>query len=181
MKIGLANQISLIRIFCIPFFIFFLFKEGGEFIAFLIFIFASFSDFLDGYIARKKDAVSSTGKIIDPLADKVLVYAIFLCFIQLHLIPFWMVIIILGRDFLVMGLRVKLAERGIVSSSIKSAKIKTFAQYVVIVFVFLSLICNNYLGVKIKSAELITFILMLITTLLAIISGIQYWIKSKPR
>jgi len=178
MKIGLANQISLLRIFCIPFLIFFLFKEGGESIAFLIFIFASFSDLLDGYIARKRDEVSSTGKIVDPLADKVFVYAIFLCFIHLHLIPFWMVIIILGRDFLVMGLRVKLAERGVVSSSIKSAKIKTFAQYVVIVSVFLNLICND-LGAKIKSAELITFILMLITTLLAIISGIQYWIKSK--
>ncbi|MCD6472314.1 CDP-diacylglycerol--glycerol-3-phosphate 3-phosphatidyltransferase [Candidatus Aerophobetes bacterium] len=178
MKIGLANKISIIRIVCIPFLIFFLFKEGGKSIAFLIFIFASFSDFLDGYIARKKNEVSSTGKIIDPLADKILVYAIFICFIQFHLIPFWMVIIILGRDFLVMGLRVKLAERGVVSSSIKSAKIKTFAQYVVIIFVFLNLICND-LGVKIKSAELTIYILMLITTLLAIISGIQYCIKSK--
>ena len=86
--------------------------------------------------------------------------------------------IILGRDFLVSCLRGKLAERGVVSSSIKSAKIKTFAQYVVIIFVFLNLICND-LGVKIKSAELTIYILMLITTLLAIISGIQYCIKSK--
>ncbi|MEA1963735.1 MAG: CDP-diacylglycerol--glycerol-3-phosphate 3-phosphatidyltransferase [Candidatus Aerophobetes bacterium] len=177
MKIGLANKITLIRIFCIPFLIFFLFKEK-ELIAFLIFIFASFSDFLDGYIARKGDKVSSTGKILDPLADKVLVYAIFLCFIELHLIPFWMVIIILGRDFLVMGLRVKLAERGVISSSIKSAKIKTLAQYVAVVFVFLNLIGKD-LGVKIKSAELITYILMLMVTLLAVISGIQHWIRSR--
>ena len=82
-----ANKITFFRIALIPFFIIFLFIFGkvGIILSLLIFAVASFSDWLDGYIARKKNEVTVTGKIIDPVADKVLVYSAFICFIYLHI------------------------------------------------------------------------------------------------
>jgi len=176
----LANKLTLGRIGCVPFFIVFLFTFGraGKTIAFLIFIFASFSDLLDGWLARRRNEVTSLGKIVDPVADKILVYSAFISFIQLHLVPFWMVIIIMGRDLLVMALRIELAAKNFILSANKLAKLKTFFESIVIFFIFFTLVWEGFKN-KIWGADIMTCLLMGIATLLALVSGIQYWIESK--
>jgi CDP-diacylglycerol--glycerol-3-phosphate 3-phosphatidyltransferase len=147
-------------------------------IALLLFAVASFSDLLDGYLARKRNEITPMGKIIDPVADKVLVYSAFICFIQLHLVPFWMIIIIMARDFLIMALRVEAARRNVIISASNLAKAKTVFEYIVIFFVLLVLVGEGF-AIKMWASRVMIFILMGITTLLAIISGIQYWINNK--
>jgi len=176
----LANKITLSRIFICPFFVLFLFLGGGmaKVIALLLFVISSFSDLLDGYIARRKNEITPMGKIIDPVADKVLVYSAFICFIQLHLVPFWMVIIIMARDFFIMALRVEVARRNVIVSASNLAKAKTAFEYIVIFFVLLVLIGEGF-AIKIWASGVIIFILMGVATLLALISGIQYWTNNK--
>jgi len=176
----LANKITWGRLVISPFFILFLFIGGmeGKILSLLIFLIASLGDFLDGYFARKRNEVTSSGKIMDPVVDKILVYGAFVSFIQLHLIPFWMVIILVARDFLVMGLRVEAAAKKTIISASKLAKAKTVSQYIVIFFVFFVII-NEGLGITLWSSETVTFILMGVAVILSIISAIQYGLRSQ--
>jgi len=174
----LANKITWGRLIISPFFILFLFIGGlkGEIFSLLIFSFVSFGDFLDGYFARRRKEVTSTGKIMDPIVDKILVYSAFISFTQLHLVPFWMVIILIARDFLVMGLRVEAATKKKIISASKLAKTKTVSEYVVIFFIFLALISEGR-GVPFENAEIITLLLMGIAVILSIISAVQYAVR----
>lgn len=176
----LANKITLTRIVCIPFFVFFLFVGGkrGTFFAFMIFVFATLSDFLDGWLARRKHEVTRSGKIIDPVADKILVYSAFICFIQLHLIPFWMVIIIMGRDFLVTALRIELATKKVILAAGQLAKLKTFFEDLAVIFIFFVMVTKNF-EIGVWRPEMLIFVLMGIATSLAVISGIDYWIRNR--
>lgn len=176
----LANKLTLMRILSVPFFVFFLFflGETGKIVALLVFILASFSDLLDGWLARKKNEVTSLGKIVDPVADKILVYAAFISFIQLRLIPFWMVIIIMSRDLLIMALRVELAGKDFILAANKLAKLKTFFENVAIFFIFFTLIWKGLENI-IWGAGMMTYLLMGAATLLALVSGVQYWFEGK--
>jgi len=178
--VTLANKLTFLRIGAVPFFVLFLFVWGekGKVIALLIFIFASLSDLLDGWLARKKNEVTSLGKIVDPIADKILVYSAFISFIQLHLVPFWMVIIIMGRDLLIMALRIELASKNFILSANRLAKLKTFFENAAIFFVFFILLWQGFKD-KIEGVDRVTYLLMGGATLLALISGIQYWIGSR--
>ncbi|MBE0478236.1 CDP-diacylglycerol--glycerol-3-phosphate 3-phosphatidyltransferase [Candidatus Aerophobetes bacterium] len=174
-----ANKITLFRIALVPFFIVFLFIFAKVGVVFSLFIFtvASFSDWLDGYVARKKNEVTVTGKIIDPVADKILVYSAFICFIYLHIIPFWMVIVIMARDFLVMALRVELAATGFVLASSMTAKLKTVLEYVALFFVFFYLLFDLrffqiFMQVFIYSA-------MGLACIFAVVSGIEYFLQGR--
>ena len=146
----LANKITLARIICLPLVVLFLFRWGaaGKIMAFLIFLLASLSDLLDGWFARRTNTVTSMGKIMDPVADKVLIFGIFISFIQLHLIPFWMVIIIMARDFLVMA------------------------------FILLSLM-GKELGARFWRTEAVSFGLMAVAVILALVSGLQYYLRHR--
>ncbi len=176
----LAGKLTMGRVVCVPFFIFFLFLGGawGRLLALLIFAFASFSDFLDGWFARKRGEVTSMGKIIDPVADKILIYGAFICFIWLHLIPFWMVIIIMARDFLIMGLRVELAAKKIILSASKLAKLKTFFEDVAVFFILFALAWEGF-GIRIWAWGRIAYLLIGVATLLALVSGVQYWLENR--
>lgn len=176
---NLANKITLFRIISIPFFVFFLFnfKMGGVIVSFLIFIIASISDWLDGYIARKKNEITVFGKIMDPVADKILVYSAFICFIQLNIIPFWMVIIIMARDLFVMALRVQLAAGGNILAAIFTAKIKTILEYASIIFAFFYLMTSKLTYQSLL--EVFIYILMGSATFFALVSGGQYLLSSK--
>jgi len=171
---SLANKLTFLRIVLCPFFVLFLFLPSwtAKAIAFFIFIGACLSDLLDGYFARRRGEVTSIGKIIDPAADKVLAYSAFICFVQLQLVPFWMVIILMGRDFWVMALRVEAARKNMIISASKLAKLKTAFEYGVIVFILLAL-----LNFKLWKPEMMIFILMAAATLLSLISGFQYWLS----
>jgi len=176
----LANKMTLARIICLPLVVLFLFRWGaaGKIMAFLIFLLASLSDLLDGWFARRTNTVTSMGKIMDPVADKVLIFGIFISFIQLHLIPFWMVIIIMARDFLVMALRVKLATRQLVLAAIPLAKLKTVFEYLVVFFILLSLM-DKELGARFWWTEAVSFGFMAVAVTLALVSGLQYYLRHR--
>ncbi|GHV43640.1 CDP-diacylglycerol--glycerol-3-phosphate 3-phosphatidyltransferase [Synergistales bacterium] len=111
----------------------------GDLLAGGVFIVAALTDSLDGYIARKHKIVTTLGKFIDPLADKVLVIAAMLALIELHRIPSWMVLVIITRESVVTGLRLVAASEGVVIAASRGGKIKTVLQIVALSFLILNL------------------------------------------
>ncbi len=110
---NLPNKLTMGRIFAIPVFIV-VFLMGYRYVATVIFILAAITDMLDGKIARKYNLVTNFGKLMDPLADKLLVMSALICLAQIGDVPGWMVIIILGREFIITGMRQVAAAQGIV-------------------------------------------------------------------
>ena len=141
----IPNILTVFRILLTPFFIFFLFNESESsgVYSLIIFTVASFTDAYDGYYARKYNAVSESGKFLDPLADKILASSAFISFAVLGLIDFWMVAIIILRDLFVTLLRMRMKKGGesLVTSNI--AKSKTAAQLITIIFTLIYLSINN--------------------------------------
>lgn len=111
--------------------------------AFVIFIFASLTDFLDGFLARKKKLVSDLGKLLDPIADKILIMGVFLGFLQLGRISAWMLLAIFFREFLITGLRLYALNKGVVLEAKSFGKHKTVSQILGIYIIFISLIIVN--------------------------------------
>ena len=127
---NLPNKLTMGRMIAVPFFILsYIFDLN--LVAFIIFILASFTDMLDGKIARKRNLITNFGKIMDPLADKILVYSAF-CLMVPEYVPSWMLIIILAREFLVAGIRTVAASEGIVIAAAMSGKIKTVLQMIAV-------------------------------------------------
>ena len=168
---NLPNKLTIARIIAVPFFIAAYYLEW-HLVAFLIFIAASFTDMLDGKIARKYDLVTNFGKIMDPLADKVLVYSAF-CLMVPDPVPGWMLIIILARDFLVAGVRTVAASEGIVIAAAMSGKIKTVLQMVAVCMLLIAPVINTswflILGKIVLWAALV----------MTVISGVQYVVDNK--
>lgn len=185
---NLPNKLTLTRIILIPFFVvipyinFFMEKEISivdynlrlaNLLIVIIFIIASVTDFLDGYLARKHNLVTTFGKFMDPLADKLLVTAAMLLMIELNLIPAWVPIIILSREFMVSGIRLLAASDGKVIAASKLGKIKTVSQMIMIPVVFI--INNPYSFFDIWVVDVLLYIAVFTT----VISGLDYFIKNK--
>ena len=168
---NLPNKLTIARIIAVPFFIAAYYLEW-HLAAFLIFIAASFTDMLDGKIARKYNLVTNFGKIMDPLADKVLVYSAF-CLMVPDPVPGWMLIIILAREFLVAGVRTVAASEGIVIAAAMSGKIKTVLQMVAVCMLLMAPVINTswflILGKIVLWAALV----------MTVISGVQYVVDNK--
>ncbi len=138
---NLPNYLSLARIFLVPLLVVILLTPFAEdylgvssyALAIAIFLAASFTDILDGHLARRRNQVSNLGKLLDPIADKLLVSAVLVVLVEKHLAPAWAVVIILGREFIITGLRSMAASEGIIIQAQKSGKIKMWAQCVAIV------------------------------------------------
>lgn len=128
---NLPNKLTIGRVIAVPFFIG-AYLLGYNLIAFIIFILASLTDLLDGKIARKYNLVTNFGKIMDPLADKILVYSAFTLMVQYGQVPGWMLIVILAREFIVAGMRTVAASEGIVIAAGMSGKIKTVLQMIAV-------------------------------------------------
>jgi len=137
-----ANKITLVRIAMIPFFVVFALMDGVQWqaLALALFCIASFTDFLDGYIARKYNQVTDFGKFVDPLADKLLVTAALVIFVGQGLLASWMVFIILAREFIITSLRNVAAAKGQVMAASWSGKVKTCVQIAGIILIFLLVI-----------------------------------------
>ncbi len=133
--LNLANQLSLLRILLAPIVVVLLYFPGPVFcaIAALIFIFASITDWLDGYVARHSNMVTSMGKFLDPLADKLLITSVLIMFVKLEWAPAWVVIVIIGRELIVTGLRAIAIDEGVVLAADKFGKAKTVLQMCAIV------------------------------------------------
>jgi CDP-diacylglycerol--glycerol-3-phosphate 3-phosphatidyltransferase len=145
--VNLPNYITITRIFCVPFLIWVLasnFFRGThgekEIAASTIFILASITDGLDGYLARRRKQVTTLGMLLDPLADKLLIAAAFISLVQFtpRLVPAWMAVVVIGREFLVSGLRAIAAQEGFTIQASDLGKFKMFVQIVSVVAVILA-------------------------------------------
>ena len=166
---NLANKLTLLRVLMIPAFLGVLYWGGpnSEYIALAIFVIASLTDFLDGYIARSRGLVTDFGKFMDPLADKVLVTTAMLWFVQTGVMPAWAVAIVIFREFAVSGMRLIAVEGGRVIAAAWSGKIKTAATMVFLMLMFLPLPgWVDTLGVWV----------IVVTT---VYSGLEYLVKNK--
>ncbi len=141
---NLPNKLTLIRIVLVPVCMA-LTLLGYMYAALAVFIVAAITDFFDGYIARKYNLVTSFGKIMDPLADKILVFGALLCFIEMGFIPAWTVAIILAREFFVTGMRVVAVDKGKVIAASWWGKVKTNVQIFAVIIGFLTFTTNYIL------------------------------------
>ena len=183
----LPNTLTILRIFFIPLFIFFIFsnfKYSKEF-ALLIFSFAVLTDYYDGFFARKYNVVSNFGKFFDPLADKLLILSAFLSFLFLpvlsSVISVWMFLVILLRDIFITSFRLFLSSSGKKFRTSKFAKFKTAFQMLTVYSILIYLLILRYDFLSISSnynATWFLYILMISTTLMTIISGLRYLIKN---
>lgn len=180
---NLPNKLTLLRILLTFVFMFFIFSHGlaSKALALFVFIVAALTDWLDGKIAKSLNLITNFGKIMDPLADKVLVLAAFLSFIQLQLIPAWTVIVIIARESIITSLRFFALSKGMVIAASKGGKQKTVSQMVAIFIILFSLIFKGVMKEYFfwqpgfdETINLIAYFAMLTTVALTLISGVSY-------
>ncbi len=196
-----ANKLTVLRIALVPVFMTFMFYDNvyTRFFSLFIFVFASLTDLYDGKLARRYQTITNFGKFMDPLADKLLVSAAFISFVELRelFVPAWMVVFIISREFIITGLRSIAASKGVIIPADKSGKFKTTSQMIAINTILVILIINAfvfefyqtrpeallvYYGWKGWIGEFLIkapYWLMFITTVLTVISGVRYIVKHK--
>lgn len=171
---NLANKLTLSRIIIIPFYILFFLLDFRHhyYYAVAIFILASITDYVDGYIARSKNLITAFGKFADPLADKMLVTASLLCFMSIDRIGVWALFIILAREFAVTGLRAAIAANGVVLAAGIWGKAKTFSQMIGLIYLHFEVAAHF-------KYTLIGDVMIYIIVILTLISGIEYFYKNR--
>ena len=167
-----ATKITLARVFMIPAYMVFMYLSGGYanlwmWIALGIFILASLTDYVDGYIARKYNQVSDFGKFLDPLADKLLTIAAMAMFCQWGSFPAWALMVVLTREFAVSGLRMVAGPKGKVIAAGKSGKFKTASSMVGLCFMM-----------AFPSNCIIAWIVVGLIVLTTVYSGVEYFIQN---
>lgn len=166
---NLPNKLTIGRVILVPVFVF-LYLKGETTAALAVFLAASFTDYLDGYLARKHDLITNFGKIMDPLADKVLVYSAFSCMVENGIVPSWMLIVILAREFTVAGMRTVAASEGIVIAAGTTGKIKTVLQMIAVPLLILN--SPDWLA---AAASLFLWASVIMT----VVSGAEYIYKNR--
>lgn len=168
---NLPNKLTLLRIIMVPFFVCCLIFEFAysHIWATIIFILASATDWMDGYIARKYNLVTDFGKFADPIADKILVVSACVCLVEKSVIPAWSVLIIIFREFVISGLRMAAASKNVVIPADKLGKLKTVTQMIALILLMSGWL--NYFGIPL--------ILYYVSVFLTFLSGAMYIIKSK--
>ena len=169
---NLPNKLTILRmIMIVPFVVFMLAPIGGaagKWIALALFVAASLTDLLDGKIARKYNLVTTFGKFMDPLADKLLVCSALICLVELGRIPSWIVIIIISREF-ISGFRLVASDKGVVIAASWWGKFKTTFQMVMIVLMI----------ADIAALSIVTQIVMWIALILTVVSLLDYLLKNR--
>ena len=169
MPMNTANKLTLLRVFLIPVFLVVAYWgfPGSRYVALAIYIVACLTDLLDGYIARHYNQVSDFGKFADPLADKCLVVAAMLWFVEIGQMPAWAVLIVVIREFAVSGLRMVAADKGRVIAAGWSGKVKTASTMVCIVLMLIPPVARE-----------ISSLCVAVIVLTTIYSGVEYFIKN---
>lgn len=188
---NLANKLTLIRIVLVPVFLIFIAAKGipyGSFIATFIFILASLTDKLDGYIARSRNQITNFGKFMDPLADKLLVTAALISLVELHVVPSWAAVIIIAREFAVSGLRSIAASQGKVIAASWWGKIKTVIQIIALILLLLQINISDsgYLTRFVAGSSFwksffstVPQIMLMAAVIITLISGYEYFKNNK--
>lgn len=188
---NLANKLTLLRMLLVPIFLIFIAINEipyGTFIATFIFVIASVTDKLDGYIARSRNQITNFGKFMDPLADKLLVTAALISLVEFRVVPSWAAVIIIAREFAVSGLRTIAASEGKVIAASWWGKIKTVIQIVAIILLLIevNISQSRYLFDLVTNSNfLMNFfdyvprISLDIAVIITIVSGYDYFRKNK--
>ena len=183
---NLANKLTVLRIILVPVMVIvhylqysiglsgtFLNISIANWLIILIFAVASYTDHLDGKIARKENMITNFGKFMDPLADKLLVCSAMICLVDLKLIPSWIVIIIIAREFIISGFRLVASDNGVVIAASYWGKFKTTFQMLMIIFTIFNIYLEN------DVLDVISNILVYVALALTVISLIDYMLKNK--
>lgn len=170
---NLPNKLTLLRVVLIPVFVVLLLLEGGQnytlrIAALIVFCIASFTDFLDGQIARRNNLVTNFGKFMDPLADKLLVCSALICMIELGQLPSWYVLTVIAREFIISGFRLVAADNGIVIAASWWGKFKTTFQMLTVILLILN----------IPTLHTVTLIIAGIAFVLTLVSLLDYIAKN---
>ena len=175
---NLPNKLTISRMALTAVFLFFLFAHGAVYkvLAFFTFLIAALTDFFDGYLAKKYNMVSDLGRLMDPIADKVLTISAFIAFVEMHLIPAWMVIIIIFRESVVTGMRLLALQKHEVIEATIGGKHKTVSQMASIFIILLFIIFREF-GQPYPEGVILA--LMTITVILTIISGVSFFIRNR--
>ncbi|MEE8359955.1 MAG: CDP-diacylglycerol--glycerol-3-phosphate 3-phosphatidyltransferase [Candidatus Omnitrophota bacterium] len=186
---NLPNKLTISRIFLTFIFMFLLFSNGAamKISALIVFLLASATDYFDGKIARERNEITDFGRFMDPIADKFLTIAAFLAFVEMGLVPAWMVILIIARELIITGVRLFAATRGKVLCAEVAGKHKTVSQVVaifaILVFISLRSVGMDTFEVWSNSWEYwfrqLIFMLMIVTVSLTLISGLSYLWRNK--
>lgn len=183
---NLPNKLTTLRVILVPFFVaalllpeYFpdssLFGDNAvvwQYLALAIFIVASITDALDGHIARKYNLITNFGKFMDPLADKLLVCSAMICLIDLHMIPSWVVVIIIAREFIISGFRLVASDNGVVIAASYWGKFKTVSQMLMIIVMIA--MPKGDTGIWYMAGQ----ILMWVSLVLTIVSLVDYIMKN---
>ncbi len=164
-----ANKLTLLRVVMIPVYLVLWHLDfyGNNYAALAVFVAASLTDLLDGYIARHYDQVTDFGKFMDPLADKVLVLTAMICFCAMGRMPAWAVVIVIFREFAVSGLRLVAVEGGRVIAAGWSGKVKTASTMVCLCIMHLSI------------PDVLGWVCVIVIVATTVYSGIEYFVKNK--
>lgn len=178
---NLPNKLTVLRIILTFVFMFFLFSGGivSKAAALFVFLLASSTDALDGFLAKKYNQVTDFGKLMDPIADKILVLAAFLSFVEMELVPAWMVVIIILRELTITGLRILALTKNKIIPSDDGGRHKTVSQILTITAILVFLILKEAGMGDFRSYKNMIFVLMSITTILTLMSGVSYLVKNK--
>ncbi len=167
-----ANKLTIFRVALVPFFVFFAladFIPYGKIVAFVIFVVATVTDKLDGYIARKYNMITTFGKFMDPIADKLLVSSALIYLTATEKIPVWITIIIIGREFAISGVRLIATESNVTIAASAWGKLKTIAQMAMTIIMLADISALYYVETAV----------MYIALILTVISLADYIIKNK--
>ena len=180
--LNLPNILALFRIALAPLMLWFFIDRNNpifsswhpswfDYFAGLIFVIASVTDFFDGFIARSWNQMTKLGGILDPLADKMLVCSAMICLVSMHILPAWICIVIVAREFIISGFRLIAADKGTVIAAGWWGKFKTTFQMLMVIF----MIAN----IELKNLYVLTQILMWAALILTVISLVDYLVKNK--
>lgn len=173
---NLPNRLTVLRVIMVPFFVAFMLipSLGGvanKYIALTLFCIASFTDFLDGYLARRDNLVTNFGKFMDPLADKLLVCSALICLSSMDKLPTWIVLIIIAREFIISGFRLVASDNGIVIAASYWGKFKTVSHMTMIILLILDFQNPIY--------QVVTNVIVAIGLALTVISLADYVWKNR--
>ncbi|MCI5528014.1 MAG: CDP-diacylglycerol--glycerol-3-phosphate 3-phosphatidyltransferase [Oscillospiraceae bacterium] len=178
---NLPNKLTCLRMLMVPFFVaaMVLSFSNHYLWALILFVTASFTDMLDGKIARKRGLITDFGKFMDPLADKILVTSALICFVELWVTPAAVIIVIIAREFVVTSLRLIAAPKGIVIAADIFGKMKTVSQMIWVATTIVQMYLEEELLIGIPLLAEMNIVLMWVTLGLTVVSGINYLWKNR--